>query len=109
MFDIAEGRFDIRSTLLAQGNALLGERVGFGLLTVFSQVGQVAAGWQTIVAIGGSDAHTWPQSLGPLKRVIFPCEFHFKTVNTHLFTSEPLTGDSAADRRLVYEAFENGR
>jgi hypothetical protein len=62
-----------------------------------------------IVAIGGSDAHAWPHSLGPLKRVIFPYEFHFKAVNTHLFTSEPLTGDSATDRRLVYEALEGGR
>jgi hypothetical protein len=62
-----------------------------------------------IVAVGGSDAHAWPQSLGPLHRVIFPYEFHFKAVNTHVFTSEPLTGDSATDRRLVYEALENGR
>jgi hypothetical protein len=36
MFDVAEGGFDIRSTLLAQGNALLGEQVGFGLLAIFS-------------------------------------------------------------------------
>lgn len=62
-----------------------------------------------IVAIGGSDAHAWPHSLGPLKRVIFPYEFHFKAVNTHVFTSEPLIGDSATDRRLVYEAIQNGR
>ncbi len=47
--------------------------------------------------------------LGPLKRVIFPYEFHFSTINTHVFTTEPLTGDFAIDRRLVYEAFENGR
>ena len=62
-----------------------------------------------IVAIGGSDAHAWPHSLGPLRRVIFPYDFHFKAINTHIFTSEPLTGDSVTDRRLVYEAFENGR
>lgn len=62
-----------------------------------------------IVAIGGSDAHAWPYSMGPFKRVIFPYEFHFKTVNTHVFTTEPLTGDSATDRRLVYKAFESGR
>jgi hypothetical protein len=62
-----------------------------------------------IVAIGGSDAHAWPQSLGPFKRVIFPYEFHFKAINTHVFISEPLTGDIATDRRLVYDAFENGR
>ena len=47
--------------------------------------------------------------MGPLKRVIFPYNFHFKTINTHVFISEPLSGDSAVDRRLVYEAFENGR
>jgi hypothetical protein len=62
-----------------------------------------------IVAIGGSDAHAWPQRMGPLRRVIFPYEFHFKTVNTHLFLPEPLSGDAAVDRRLVYEAFANGR
>ena len=62
-----------------------------------------------IVAIGGSDAHAWPHSLGPFKRVIFPYEFHFKTVNTHIFITEPLTGDTLTDRRLVYDAFENGR
>jgi hypothetical protein len=62
-----------------------------------------------VVAIGGSDAHAWPRSLGPLRRKIFPYEFHFKVVNTHVFTSEPLTGDSATDRRLVYEAIQNGR
>lgn len=62
-----------------------------------------------IVAIGGSDAHAWPYSMGPITRVIFPYEFHFKTINTHVFTTEPLTGDTATDRRLVYEAFESGR
>jgi hypothetical protein len=62
-----------------------------------------------IVAIGGSDAHASPHSLGPLKRVIFPYEFHFKTINTHLFTTEPFTGDYPTDRRLVYEALESGR
>ena len=62
-----------------------------------------------IVAVGGSDAHAWQHSLGPLKRVIFPYEFHFKAVNTHVFTSEPLTGDAAVDKKLIYDAFSNGR
>jgi hypothetical protein len=62
-----------------------------------------------IVAIGGSDSHAWPYTMGPITRVIFPYEFHFKTVNTHIFTSEPLTGDSASDKKLVYDAFKNGR
>ena len=62
-----------------------------------------------IVVIGGSDAHALHMHMGPIARTIFPYEFHFKSVNTHLFISEPLTGDAATDRRLVYEALENGR
>ncbi len=62
-----------------------------------------------VIAIGGSDAHAWPHSLGPLKRIIFPYIYHFKAINTHIFISEPLTGDSPTDRRLIYEAFETGR
>ena len=62
-----------------------------------------------IVAVGGSDAHAWPHTLGPLRRIIFPYAFHFSAINTHVFTSEPLTGDSAIDKKLVYEAFQNGR
>ncbi len=62
-----------------------------------------------IVAIGGSDAHALHMHMGPISRTIFPYEFQFKTINTHVFTSEPLTGDTAADRKLIYEAFENGR
>lgn len=62
-----------------------------------------------IVALGGSDAHALHFHIGPIQRVIFPYEFHFKTVNTHLFLTQPLTGDSALDRKLVYEAMAAGR
>jgi len=62
-----------------------------------------------IVAIGGSDAHALHMHMGPISRTIFPYEFQFKTVNTHIFTSEPLTSDTATDRKLIYEAFESGR
>jgi len=62
-----------------------------------------------VVAIGGSDAHALHMSMGPIHRIIFPYEFHFRTVNTHLFLTEPLTGDSSADRKLVYDAMGEGR
>ncbi len=64
---------------------------------------------QRVVAIGGSDAHALHLSIGPLSRIIFPYGFHFQTVNTHLFLTGPLTGDSNPDRKLVYEAMGNGR
>ena len=61
-----------------------------------------------IVALGGSDAHALHLHMGPLHRVIFPYEFHFKTVNTHVFVPEPLSGDVAADKKMIYEALANG-
>ncbi|HXD10344.1 MAG TPA: CehA/McbA family metallohydrolase [Anaerolineales bacterium] len=61
-----------------------------------------------IVAVGGSDAHALPMHMGPIHRKIFPYEFHFKTINTHLFIPEPLTGDVATDKRMIYEAITEG-
>jgi hypothetical protein len=63
---------------------------------------------ERVVAIGGSDAHALHLSMGPISRVIFPYEFHFRTVNTHVLTSEPLTGEVNTDKRLIYEAMAQG-
>ncbi len=61
-----------------------------------------------IVAIGGSDAHAMHMSMGLIHRVIFPYTFHFKTVNTHIFIPEPLAGEVAPDKKMIYEALANG-
>jgi hypothetical protein len=61
-----------------------------------------------VVAIGGSDAHSLHVQKGPVKLVIYPYEFHFRTINTHIFTPAPLSGDAASDRKMVYEAFAAG-
>jgi hypothetical protein len=61
------------------------------------------------MAIGGSDAHALAARLGPLRKTLFPFEFHFKAVNTHLLLPQPLTGELAADRRLVLDALGQGR
>lgn len=61
-----------------------------------------------VVAIGGSDAHALRMSMGPISRVIFPYEFHFRTVNTHLILSEGLSGDVNNDKKLIYEAMAAG-
>ena len=60
------------------------------------------------VAIGGSDAHALDMHMGPIHRTIFPYEFHFRTVNTHVFVPEPLTGDVLTDKKMIYKAIENG-
>ena len=66
------------------------------------------ANGKRVVAIGGSDAHAMHLHMGPLHRVVFPYEFHFKTVNTHTFIPEPLTGDVANDKKMIYEAMAKG-
>jgi predicted metal-dependent phosphoesterase TrpH len=62
-----------------------------------------------IAAIGNSDAHGTPLSLGPLHRIIYPYEFLFRAINTHLLLPKPLTGNLAQDKALIYHAIGNGR
>lgn len=62
-----------------------------------------------VAVIGGSDAHALPGRLGPLRRVIFPYEFHFRAVNTHLLLPKPLSGELVEDRRLILDALGHGR
>lgn len=69
---------------------------------------QLLAGGRRVVAIGGSDAHALLLHMGPFSRVIFPYAFHFRTVNTHVFVPEPLTGDVASDKKMIYEALAEG-
>lgn len=66
------------------------------------------SGGRRVVAVGGSDAHARRMSLGPLRRTIFPYEYHFSSVNTHLLVAGPLSGDLAGDRALVLEALAGG-
>jgi hypothetical protein len=61
-----------------------------------------------VVAVGGSDAHGLPMSLGPLHRVIFPYQFHFACINNHLFIPGPLTGDAVEDSRAVLDSLRQG-
>jgi hypothetical protein len=67
----------------------------------------MAAGKQ-VVAIGGSDSHALPMSLGPIRRIIFPYLFHFRCINTHILTADPLSGDSNADQKMILDALKSG-
>ena len=61
-----------------------------------------------VTAVGNSDAHATPLSLGPIHRIIFPYEFLFKAVNTHLLLSDELNGDLFHDKRLILSGIGNG-
>jgi len=63
---------------------------------------------QRVVAVGGSDAHAMHRNLGPIHRVLFPYEFHFRAVNTHIFTKTPLSGEADFDRSLILNALRQG-
>jgi hypothetical protein len=61
-----------------------------------------------VVAVGGSDAHAMIGKMGPLTRVLFPYEFHFKSINTHILIETPLIGEYSHDRKLVFQALKHG-
>ncbi len=70
---------------------------------------ELLAEGRRVAAIGGADAHGKTYSLGPLSRVVFPYEYLFRCVNTHVLTDVPLNGELAHDKALIYEAFRTGR
>jgi hypothetical protein len=61
-----------------------------------------------VIAVGGSDAHAFKASLGPIRRRLFPYEFHFRSINTHLLVDKPLKGEKEADIVLVQDALREG-
>ncbi|MFZ0545702.1 MAG: CehA/McbA family metallohydrolase [Candidatus Promineifilaceae bacterium] len=61
-----------------------------------------------ISAVGNSDAHGTTFHLGPLSRVIFPYEFLFRAVNTHVLLREELDGELDHDKKLILEAIAKG-
>lgn len=63
---------------------------------------------QQVVAIGGADAHALHYSIGPITRILFPYDFHFRAINTHLLLEEPFSGDVQEDRNLILEALRSG-
>jgi hypothetical protein len=61
------------------------------------------------VAIGEIDNHGNRRSFWGIPRRIFPFEFAFRTIRTHVLLETPLTGDAARDTHQVLEALRQGR
>ncbi|MFM8321215.1 MAG: CehA/McbA family metallohydrolase [Chloroflexota bacterium] len=70
---------------------------------------ELLAAGQRVAVVGGSDAHGFIHSLGPIRRVLFPYEFHFQAVNTHLLLDKPLCGELEEDRAALLRALRLGR
>lgn len=69
---------------------------------------ELTSAGKRVVAIGGSDAHALPKRLGPIRRTLFPYLFHFRSINTHLYLPNPLTGNLADDRQEILQALASG-
>lgn len=61
-----------------------------------------------VKVIGGADAHGTRYSMGPISRVIFPYEFLFRCINTHILTPRAFTGVYEHDRQLILYALRDG-
>jgi len=86
------------------------ERIGRGPFpAALARWDELLAKGKRVAIIGGADAHATTVVYGPLKRVVFPYEFLFRTVNTHLLTTRPMNGKIDHDRRLLLESLRKGR
>jgi hypothetical protein len=69
---------------------------------------ELLATGQRVTAVGGSDSHAGHYHYGFLHKTIFPYEFHFSAINTHVILESPLKGDAEKDSRAILEALERG-
>jgi hypothetical protein len=70
---------------------------------------QLLESGQHVVGIGGADAHGTRFTLGPFSHTVFPYDFLFNCVNTHILTKSPLVGDAAHDSNLLFQSLREGR
>ena len=61
-----------------------------------------------VLALGGTDAHAIRCRWKGLKMTIFPYEYLFKTINTHVLLHEELSGEERYDSQLIYQALKYG-
>lgn len=61
-----------------------------------------------VVAIGGSDAHAFQHRIGFIHREVYPYQFHFRALNTHVLLDSQLSGDAKTDRQLILDGLSKG-
>jgi hypothetical protein len=105
----SEFKSRIQSKLHAVYYAFFPRRIARGPLAgALQRWDELLASGRRVVAIGGSDAHATPQSLGPIRRVIFPYEFHFRAVNTHVLVPRATGTEAASDTGMILDALRQG-
>jgi len=61
-----------------------------------------------VVGIGNADAHATTFRMGPIRHIVFPYDFLFNCVNTHILVTQPLTGNVERDKLAIYKALGQG-
>jgi hypothetical protein len=69
---------------------------------------ELLATGERFVAIGNSDAHAFKIKKFGMSAVIFPYEYLFRAVNTHLLAEEPLNNEYDHDCRLIFSTLKAG-
>lgn len=63
---------------------------------------------QTVVAIGGTDAHAARRRVALIPLEIFTYQFLFRTINTYVCLREPLSSEFARVKEQIYSALAGG-
>ncbi len=99
----------IRSKLHAIYYAYFPRRIARGPLPeALRRWDELLSGGKKVVVVGGSDANSHFMRMGLLGRTVFPYEFHFRTINTHVLIPRPLRGEPIEDTEMVLEALRRG-
>ncbi|MFN2187266.1 MAG: CehA/McbA family metallohydrolase [Candidatus Promineifilaceae bacterium] len=69
---------------------------------------ELLAEGKRIAAIGGSDAHGLTFTMWSITREIYPYEFLFRNVNTHILSKKEFKGKFEIDKGTVLEALAQG-
>ncbi len=69
---------------------------------------ELLATGQKVVAIGNSDAHAMSFTWKMLTRTVYPYEFCFRAINTHLLLTNPLADEVNRARLQIYNALKSG-
>lgn len=63
---------------------------------------------QHVTGIGNADAHGTVFHMGPLQHTIFPYDFLYNCVNTHVLLPQQFSGNWQQDRQMIYRALKQG-
>ncbi len=104
---------DVKWQLRTMARGVLGAYLPQWVLTgpfpeVLAKWDALLAAGRKVVAIGGADAHGHAFSLGPLTQTIYPYQFLFRAVNTHLILADPLARDVETAKAQIREALRAG-